>query len=94
MLNTFDFYVIKAISPRKRGLNKLKKALGISASITSVFDGYRSYPNGARYPKWSYELNLEFIDAVNPNASDIVNEKKKSYPEGDYNIHARYVVRD
>lgn len=73
MMNTFDFWIIRAVASRKASL----VAAGVNKeSIKQVRVGWANYGR-QRYPRYRYEAVLDYVDA--PEGRDALNARLAKY---------------
>ena len=91
-MNTFDFWIIKAICDRK---TPMKKAGIVPAEIVKVRTGWKRYGRN-QYPTYRYEANVGFVDA--PMGREALNEAEaaleKKFAGTGVRLHVNYVCRD
>lgn len=94
-MNTFDFYVIKAIASAKTPLKPLLAIAG--GKIDSRKTGYKQYGYNS-YPVYEYSISLGYVDVAGKKQEEIdaevktISDKFTGHPG--VRVLAIYVPRD
>jgi len=89
-VNTFDFYIVEARSPRKADLLKAGVPEG---SLTHQFVGRKIY--GRRtFPRYEWVARLGYVDAPLPDASAKATALAEQWAAKGLRTHVRYHAAD
>lgn len=89
-MNTFDFYIIEARSPRKA---ELLKAGVPEGHMSREFVGRTNYGRRS-FPRYEWRARLGYIDAVLPNASQDATALAERWAAKGLKTHVRYHAAD
>ena len=89
-MNTFDFYIIEARSPRKADLLKAGIPEG---RLSHEFVGRTTY--GRRtFPRYVWVARLDYVDAVTPDAPAKASVLAEKWTQKGLNVSVRYHCSD